>query len=482
MKKKIITVVIIMLIGIIQFMPFSSVSAATRLTYTSNNVVGEIQWTNEVVQDAVNGQPTQTTATLNGDLIKTTININWGVVCSGTFTIVFNAYNSGNAFLCQDCKMTNYGTLDNGRGSATFSFYGQDFVQIVYYHAQANWYPTTFSGTWNKNSNSVIESIEEISSTITSYLYNGTDNYNYLWSIDGLLQDIVLDIDNSIIPKLNSMNNTLSAVSTSLTSLYDIDKIQTFELWQQNILFWATKYGTLKFDQFLPYFYYDSSNNSGNYTNANRIRIDANSTICMYVYSTVAPANANVNVYHASSFTGTPVQAYSYNGNANPLYPLYLRRIDFENTNNTTVYIDVEFNFDAYVYPLFLGNKNQVPDEIHQLFGDDYNNTYTRLLEQIKQGINDISFVNNTTQTTINSNVNNYNDYTTEIHNIENNYITQFNNYKNDITTPSLPTAITNGITNYKTFIDGFFNGVPYIKTILSVILFCFLIVCLLGV
>ena len=390
------------------------------------------------------------------------------------------------------------------------------------YNASQSWTvsvskDTSFTSTSYGNEVATVKTI----STAVSNIYTGVTNIH---------NDLT-----SVISALNTMSGYIDGIEAYIDSLevYGFDtvmrlddlldyneiiancsRIQTFELWQQNALFWALKQGELNFDTNLPYVTINTSNNSGNYTNANRIRLTANAKIYFYYYVDVSSSSSDWNVYYQNTPT-TEVTKGAYQSTFSVTYPLYLYRLEITNNMSSTIYIELEFNKNGNIFPLYLGSSEFVPDEISVLFGSDFNNTYSRLLQslnsgvsalipyidqlegytdnveslltQIKNSISDISgdsTVVNQTQTTIN----NYETTFNTVNNIENNVLVDFSSDLQDVNVSinnsgilgDLPAGIGNGVTWFD-YSFSLVQGIPLFKYPVYVILVLFVLGCLLG-
>lgn len=187
---------------------------------------------------------------------------------------------------------------------------------------------------------------------------------------------------------LDGLEGYTDQLEPLLNQLININKIGTYPLWQQNFLFWANNYGGLTFDSNLPYFNYYVSNNRGAFYNPYRLKVANGKTLSFIFYSTSNISTSNITMYgsHASDLVLTSGVSYYV-----PNYPLYLYRFDFKNNYAGSNFFTIEFDRDMVIYPIYLGGNDLIPDDVHTLLGTDYNNTYTRLLQSINNGIGALS-------------------------------------------------------------------------------------------
>lgn len=230
------------------------------------------------------------------------------------------------------------------------------------------------------------DTLDQIDHTLDLYIPGMSSNLSNIYSSLGYTQSNTLQSDIALIRSyLDGLEGYTDQIEPYLNQLVNLSKIQSFPIWQQNVLFWANKMGNLQFDRQAPYFYYDSSLNIDGPSNPKRIKIDPNKTVSLIFYCDVNVTNSNYHIYGSQVNNVSATRTIS---SIVPTYPLYLIRLDFTSSHTSSVFISIEFDNSFNLYPLFLGDSTLIPDDIHILFGDDYNNTYTRLLQQISNGIN----------------------------------------------------------------------------------------------
>lgn len=372
--------------------------------------------------------------------------------------------------------------------------------------ASASSYLTSHTFTINFEQCEYLEFTVYLDGVAYSNLFNSNTTISIAYGRTPVVDDKLTEIDTAIDLYLPGMNSSLSNIASNtstmasdiailksyldglegyvdniepyLNDLINISKIQSRPLYQQSALLWALSYSELNYDDLFPSFEYNTSNNNSAYTAINRLCIAPNSTYSLYIY-TINQLGANSwNIYmRGSDAPITSTRTYSF---APPSTRYFLYRFDFINNSSAHVYFEIEFLNNVTIMPLFYGNKNNVPDDIHYLFGDELNNTYTRLLNQIATGIGNIS------QTQIienNTNINNYNNYQQQINNVENNYYQQFNNYESNIennNTFDFTGLSTDGVQVYNNLFSNVY-GISLVKWPVLITLLGLVIVIILG-
>lgn len=187
---------------------------------------------------------------------------------------------------------------------------------------------------------------------------------------------------------LDGLEGYTDQIEPLLNQLININKIALYPIWQQNALFWANQMGELQFDRNLPYFHWDSADNTGSVVSRQRIKIAKNNITSLVFYTTVDNPINYINVYgsHSSDVVLTGIVSTVV-----PTSPLYLWQVNFTNNYNGTNAISIEFSRDVDIYPLFLGDSDLIPDDVSYLLGTEFINTYTRLLQSINNGIGALS-------------------------------------------------------------------------------------------
>lgn len=213
----------------------------------------------------------------------------------------------------------------------------------------------------------------------------------YIPGMSTSLSNIESDIDNlnsnisTLLQYTDGLESYVDGIEPYLNNLLQIDKIRAFPLWQQNIIMWCSRFGTFDFSGSLPGVYFDSSNNTGSWTAAKRLEIAADSTYSMIFYTTVNLNVSNLSIYTSGNYVTPSVARTTYLTVTG--YPLYLIRFDFTNSSDTFTMFEPEFNTSFTMYPLFWGSADMIPEDVSLLLGVDYENTYTRLLKAINDGI-----------------------------------------------------------------------------------------------
>lgn len=233
----------------------------------------------------------------------------------------------------------------------------------------------------------------------------------------------------------------------------------------------------LEFWRGLPVFYLLMSEiNDSAYTQARAIRVPGNSTVVIYVSSNRLFDSSLFNIYKS----GNAEITVSYSANYDTSYQNIYNVISIKNASAGVNYVELEPTANMYIMPYYIGNPNVVPDEVRSLFGLEYDNTYTRLLESIANGIGNISveqIIEN------NTNINNYNDYQTSINNVENNYYTEYNNQSTVIennNTFDFSGLDTTGVTAFNDLFTNIYN-IPLVKYPILITLLGLVIVIILG-
>lgn len=335
---------------------------------------------------------------------------------------------------------------------------------------------------------SVDNKIDQIDSTLDLYLpgmSNALSGLGYDSNTSTSLTADTLAYDISIIKNyidgiegyLSANNSYIDQIEGYLNQLININKISTFELWQHNVLFWANSYESVNFDSSMPYINYLSSYHDSDYDVAHRLCVGSNSTQSLYFYSSSSINISNIYLYYRGS---DPEVSITRTYSVLPPMNMYMYRLDFTNNTNSLSYFELEFDKSFILYPIFWGDVNTTPDDVHYLFGEELNNTYTRLLQQIATGIGNISqqqVIEN------NTNINNYNNYQTQINNVENNYYQEYNTYNTDIQNNNIfdfSGLSSDGVAVYNNLFTSVFQ-IDLVKWPILIILLGLIIVIVLG-
>lgn len=278
---------------------------------------------------------------------------------------------------------------------------------------------------------------------------------------------------------LDSVEGYIDDIEPYLNQLINIEKIQSFPIWQQNILFWANSYSSLSFDSLMPYFNYDHTTNTSDWTASHRMSVPSGGTTSLIFYTNSNIQASNVSTYYPNNYPSVSIQRIGSTVVGG--YPYYLVRLDITNTSNSSsTFVELEFNKSFTCYPIFYGSSSLIPEDVMYLFGTDFNNTYTRLLQQIADGIGNISqqqIIEN------NTNINNYNSYQQQINNVENNYYQQFNTIETNIennNTFDFTGLSTDGVQVYNNLFSNVY-GISLVKWPVLITLLGLVIVIILG-
>ena len=313
-----------------------------------------------------------------------------------TFTVIFtNATGLHFGVVAEGLAYINFFNADTGISISNFSVTSQPDETDIYteLHQLRLWWDLYVPG--------MSTNLSTIASNSTNIANDINTLKSYLDGLEGYTDQIEGYIDN---------------IETYLNNLININKISTFELWQQNILFWVNSYSSVNFDTNMPYIQYLSSYHDSDYDVGHRFCVGPNSTHSLYFYSSASLSNANLFVYYR---TGDPEITVTRTYSTLPALNMYMYRIDFINNSNSLTYFELEFDKTFFLYPIFYGNKLDTPDEVHYLFGDDLNNTYTRLLQSIDSGISSLNGSYDTST---------YDSYEQTMDSLNDNMRTRFNN------------------------------------------------------
>lgn len=338
--------------------------------YTSNNIRGTASGYRETIANYyVYNDPTNLK-------YKGVVNINFAGPVTGTFTLGLPVqFNSSDVVVTENCVINS----NSSTGTWTFRVDGVDSCTVEYYTVTTGRGLSSFSGSWE-----VSTDLNDINTTLGQIK-------TYIDGVETLLGQIRTATNYKIEPYQHA--------AWIYSSKYD----SSFPRW---------KYG-------LPYMNYSTSYNNQAYTAAHGIRLATGYSYAMMFYSSKALSASDITLYYNGtadvSISTIPINEINSQ--------LYLMGIIFKNNRNGFSSFEAEFGQDFELYPLYFGLTNNMPDEIRALFGLEYDNTYTRLLQQIVNGIGNISSEQITENQT---NINNYNSYMTSINNVENNYYSDY--------------------------------------------------------
>lgn len=241
---------------------------------------------------------------------------------------------------------------------------------------------------------------------------------------------------------LKANTDGLEGLLTQLqtVSMYNI------EPYQHAAWIYASKYDSSfpRWKYGLPYMDYSISYNSQNYTASHGIRLANGYSYAMMFYSSKALTTSNMTIY----YNGTGDVSVSTLPITEINSQLYLMGIIFKNERSGFSSFDVEFDQNFELYPLYFGLTNNIPDEINAIFGCEYDNTYTRLLNSINTGISNIAGDYDTSQ---------YDSYEQTIDGLNDSLRDTFDN--NDNTFQSSLNEIFSRETHGGTFIPGYFTS-----------------------
>lgn len=329
----------------------------------------------------------------------------------------------------------------------------------------ANSITVTVSGASMSGLGTDLTSLRTISSAITNTTYGLQAIHNDLGSIE----DAIDLLRTSLLPYVDDVEHLL--------------QVGNIPVYQLNVMRWAALQGNLNFSGISPSVSIDSTSNSGNFTAARRLEIAGGATYSLIFYSTV-----NLNVSDLTLYTGSGYVVPTVNRNTYltvPGYPLYLIKFNFTNPQSTFTMFEIEFANSPTLYPLFWGNSNMIPDDVSLLMGVDFNNTYTRLLQTIADGVGSLSdqTVNNTTQI-----INDFDSNFSTINNIESNFSltidNQINNTQSVIRDNNDIFLFGREFENSAAFVSDFFSASIFntFKVPIFLILILFVVICILGV
>lgn len=300
----------------------------------------------------------------------------------------------------------------------------------------------------------------------------------YMPGMSTSLSNIESDIDN-----LNSNISTLLTYTDGLEDLLQFNYLSQFDwpMWQYSALYWGnsivrgTDYPDIVYFRGLPWFRNNALQTSnGTFTDQRAIRVPANSQVVLYLYTTAYLPNGYYSLVPQTS--GNTDVSLDLVSNYYGPYQFVLNKFTFTNSSNGVRWVELEFTSSSvYFLPYYFGSPLNVPDEVNSFFGFEYDNTYTRLLEEIKDGIGNIggSEYDTSAFNTAHNTIDNLND------NIQNSFDNNVNSVLLDMSNQSgfLDGIHFNAVSNV---IDGFFNDVfvvfPQFKYFVVIGLICFVL------
>lgn len=217
-------------------------------------------------------------------------------------------------------------------------------------------------------------------------------------------------------------------------------------------------------------------------TSVRLISNDGSNTITPRLYS-----RFNDSAFNGSNWgqaTNWTIDYIDRNGS----YLIYLFTI-----NNDSEYlqdVSIDFGWSSFTaVPLYLGSDYNVPKEIETLIKIDSEDKYTVLLNMLIDEVRNMSGnSSNVSQEELQQTINNYDDTSTTINNIETMFSDNFENQKvivdNSIDSlNSMP--FVNDVVNAGNFVGSLFGGlfgaVPWLEYVLILILFLALVLSILG-
>lgn len=376
-RKKVTRFIIPLLIalfGVFSSVPLAKADSLSGNEYvfysTSNNIRGTASGYRETTASYyVYNDPTNLK-------YKGVVHINFAETVSGTFTLGLPVqFNSSDVVVTENCVINS----NSSTGTWTFRVNGVDSCTVEYYTITTGRGLSSFSGSWEAATD-----LSDINTTLGQIK-------TYVDGVETLLGQIRTATNYKIEPYQHA--------AWIYSSKYD----SSFPRW---------KYG-------LPYMNYSTSYNDQKYSAAHGIRLATGYSYAMMFYSNKALSASDITLYYNGtadiSISTIPINEINSQ--------LYLMGIIFENDRNGFSSFEAEFGQNFELYPLYFGLTNNIPDEIRALYGLEYDNTYTRLLQQIANGIGNITQEQITEN---NTNINNYNSYMNSINNVENNYYADY--------------------------------------------------------
>lgn len=402
MKKRILTV----LIAIITVIPFVLVSPKADVQTSTHTITSYGDYT---------FQQGMSTTTFNYELPGLPINLTWN---SGSYMKLdynFKDKYSGSMKLTvtsnQDwvlnsspvywsvsgdgvesvCYISNTTTMSATGKTKTFS--------IIFYNCTGIHFNVATGSSANFFTSS--NSITITNATFTSQPDLGDIDYTldhissqfdfYIPGMSTSLSNIDTDLDNintniqALSPYIDELEGYVDGLETYLEQLQVIS-LYNIEPYQHAAWVWCSRKDSEfpRWQYGLPYASYYTNNNDGSYTAANGIRLSQGYSYIMVFYSSSAITVNDISLYYSATTGQVSVTSLPIN---EIVSQLYLQAFIFTNTNTGFTSFEPEISKSFNIYPLYFGLTTNVPDEIRALLGQEYDNTYTRLLQSINNGI-----------------------------------------------------------------------------------------------
>ena len=235
------------------------------------------------------------------------------------------------------------------------------------------------------SANYLVDGVElsDIDTTLDLYLPGMSTS---LSNIDSDLDNISQNIQ-ALSPYIDQLEGLLSHTNSSLISLLQNDIFLNAPIWQYSTILWAFNQcnGNIELSNGITSYTNLSSYNDGQYTNGRAFRVPAHGSVVLYIGSITPLIPANVYVYYSYYDSNISVSIYNYTTATHPNIYYNLIRVDNSSDYNTSVELELPANM--ILFPFYLGSPLNVPDDIRNLYSEDYDNTYTRLLKSINNGI-----------------------------------------------------------------------------------------------
>lgn len=230
-------------------------------------------------------------------------------------------------------------------------------------------------------------------------------------------------------------------------------------------------YDKLQFYRGLPYFRILSTDANNTFDGTKSIRLYGGSSISLYMYSSFYPQTSNITLLNENTDNAITISINARHENSQGwVYSV----ITFTNTSTSVRRAEIEFNSTGYFMPLFLGNTTNVPDEVLSIMGLEYDNTYTRLLQTIANGVGGTSY-----------DTSEYDQLENIVDNLNDSLLVDVNTSKNDILTDISNQGGSSTdlhLNNVRIAINGLFNDIFTIFPPLKYLVVVGLILLVLGV
>lgn len=430
----------------------------------SNNIQGTASGYREETADYyIYNDPTNTK-------YRSIVTINFEGPVTGTFSLGLPVqYNSSDVVVTENC------VVDSVTAGTTTIWYfnvnGVDSCTVEYYTNVTSRGLSSFSGTWTHSTD-----LDDVNNT--------------LGQIKGYIDGVETSLNN-IYSRLGAINTSISLTNTILGKIADYYQLRDsadIPIYSRFAYINLLRYGVLSDQYNYPY----STAQYGLFP-----------TILTSNYSEPAynsdfdidiPAGKTLHFIYTVSYWANIFDFIDSNSNSvNPIVNMiegnnYYRTYDVSYYNNTNsrlwVNVAMNRNVNRPVIPLYIGVN--VPEEVASLFNIDFENTYTRLLQSINNGISALQ----SDQTTIDQSTNITNNFNTEINKInviENNILTGFDNKINNVNSAIndsgvLDPQVTQTPKAWAEYYSGLvFDNLTVIKYPVYIILIGFVLLCLLG-